>query len=72
MRGIGPAEKIRNRVIERYEETTLAGGDVPDSKLTFVVIGGGATGVEVASELHSLVRDLLVPDYPNINPHRVR
>jgi NADH dehydrogenase len=36
-----------------------------------MVIGGGATGVEVASELHSLVRDLLVPDYPNINPHRV-
>src|SRR5918995_1742394 len=29
-------------------------------------------GVEVASELHSLVRDLLVPDYPNINPHRVK
>jgi NADH dehydrogenase len=37
-----------------------------------MVIGGGATGVEVASELHSLVRDLLVPDYPNIDPHRVK
>ena len=46
MTGIGTAEKIRNRVIERYEETTLARGDVPASKLTFVIIGGGATGVE--------------------------
>jgi NADH dehydrogenase len=72
IKGIEAGERICNRVIERYEETTLEGGDVPDSKLTFVVIGGGATGVEVASELHSLVHDLLVPDYPNISPHRVK
>jgi NADH:ubiquinone reductase (H+-translocating) len=72
MKGIGTAEEIRNRVIERYEETTLARGEVPDPKLTFVVIGGGATGVEVASELHELVHEVLAPDYPNINPHRVR
>src|ERR687897_347632 len=72
IRGIGAGEAIVDRVIERYEEATLVGGEVPDSKLAFMVIGGGATGVEVASELHSLVRDLLVPDYPNINPHRVK
>jgi NADH dehydrogenase len=72
MTGIRTAEEIRNRVIERYEETTLARGEVPDSRLTFVVIGGGATGVEVASELHELVHEILAPDYPNINPHRVR
>ena len=72
MKGIGTAEEIRNRVIERYEETTLARGDVPDSKLTFVVIGGGATGVETAAELHELVHEVLSPDYPNINPRRVR
>jgi NADH dehydrogenase len=71
IRGIDAGERICNRVIERYEEATLE-GDVPESKLTFVVIGGGATGVEVASELHSLVHDLLVPDYPNISPHRVK
>jgi NADH dehydrogenase len=72
IRGIGAAEEIRNRVIERYEQTTLARGQVSDACLTFVVIGGGATGVEVASELHGLVHDILAPDYPNINPHRVK
>jgi NADH:ubiquinone reductase (H+-translocating) len=72
IRGIGAAEEIRNRVIERYEETTLSLGEVPDSHLSFVVIGGGATGVEVAAELHALVHDVLAPDYPNINPHRVK
>ncbi len=72
MKGIHTAEDIRNRTIERFEETTLARGDVPQSKLTFVIIGGGATGVETAAELHGLVHDVLAPDYPNINPNRVR
>jgi NADH dehydrogenase len=71
IKGIGAAEEIRNRAIERYEETTLSLGEVPDSHLSFVVIGG-ATGVEVAAELHGLVHDILAPDYPNIDPHRVR
>ena len=72
IKGIKAAEEIRNRVIERYEEATLSRGEVPDSHLTFVVIGGGATGVEVAAELHDLVHGVLSPDYPNINPHRVK
>jgi NADH:ubiquinone reductase (H+-translocating) len=72
MRGLGDALRIRDRVIERFEETVLARGEVPDSKLTFVVIGGGATGVEVASEIHALVHDALAPDYPNIDVNRVR
>ena len=70
IKGIGAGEEICDRVVERYEATTLAGGDVPDSKLTFVIIGGGATGVEVAAELHNLLRELLVPDFPNIPPDR--
>src|SRR5215217_6990261 len=72
IKGLHAGQEICDRVIERYEETTLARGEVPDSRLTFVVIGGGATGVEVASEIHSLVHDLLVPDYPNISPYRVK
>ena len=72
MRGVEDAERVRNRVIERFEEVSLMRDEVPESKLTFVVIGGGATGVEVASEIHSLVHEALAPDYPNIDPHRVR
>jgi NADH dehydrogenase len=72
MRGVEDAERIRNRVIERFEEASLIRDEVPQSKLTFVVIGGGATGVETASEIHTLVHENLAPDYPNIDPHRVR
>jgi NADH dehydrogenase len=72
MRGIEDAERVRNRVIERFEEVSLIRGEIPESKLTFVVIGGGATGVETASEIHTLVHEALAPDYPNIDPYRVR
>jgi len=72
MRGVYDAEAIRNRVIERFEEATLARGEVLESKLTFVVIGGGATGVETAAELHTLIHEALTPDYPNVNADRVR
>jgi NADH dehydrogenase len=71
MRGLGDALRIRDRVIERFEEATLE-RSVTQSKLTFVVIGGGATGVEVASEIHALVHEALAPDYPNIDVNQVR
>jgi NADH dehydrogenase len=78
MKGLTDAERIRNRMIERFEEVTLARDEtsetdeISESKLTFVVIGGGSTGVEIASELHSLAHKTLAPDYPNIDPDKVR
>jgi NADH dehydrogenase len=72
MKSIADAERIRNRVIERFEEATLAGGDLPEPKLTFVVIGGGSTGVETAAEIDSLVSHAIPPDYPSIKRERVR
>jgi NADH dehydrogenase len=74
MKGLTDAEHIRNRMIERFEEITLSRDEDSEiseetlrSKLTFVVIGGGSTGVEIASELHSLAHKTLAPDYPNID-----
>ncbi|MEJ7632553.1 MAG: NAD(P)/FAD-dependent oxidoreductase [Rubrobacteraceae bacterium] len=72
MKGITSAVSIRDRVIERFEEATMEGGDVPVSKLTFVVIGAGATGVETAAQLHVLIHEVLGPEYPNINTNRFR
>ena len=66
MKGVADAERIRNRVIERFEDATLADGDVPASRLTFAVIGGGSTGVETAAEIDALISDALAPDYPGM------
>src|SRR5215216_811359 len=70
--GLADALRIRNRVIERFEEVTLAPRELPDSRLAFVVIGGGATGVETAAEIHALVYEALAPDFPNIDVDEVR
>jgi NADH dehydrogenase len=70
--GLADALKIRNRVIERFEQATLEPGQLPDPRLTFVVIGGGATGVETAAEIHALVHEALTPDFPNIDMEEVR
>jgi NADH:ubiquinone reductase (H+-translocating) len=68
IRGIDAGERICNRVIERYEETSLEGGEVPDSKLTFVIIGGGATGVEMAGAIAEIARQTLANDFRRIDP----
>lgn len=72
VKGISEAMSLRNRVIERFEEATIEGGDVPDSRLTFAVIGAGATGVEIAANLHQLIHEILGPEYPNIDKDRFR
>jgi len=65
-------ELTDNRVIECFEQVTLDPGEIPDPRLTFVVIGGGATGVETAAEIHALVYEALAPDFPNIDVDEIR
>src|SRR3989449_8804988 len=42
------------------------------AELTFVVVGGGPTGVEMAGALSELIRLVLVKDYPRLNVKDVR
>jgi NADH:ubiquinone reductase (H+-translocating) len=69
--GLADALRIRNRVIERFEQATLDPVEPPNPKLTFVVIGGGSTGVETAAEIHALIHEALAPDFPNIDVDEV-
>src|ERR671911_519446 len=63
MRGVEDAVRLRNRVIERFEEVSLIRDEVPESKLTFVVIGGGGTRGGGGSQIHTLVPPKPPPDY---------
>ena len=64
---------IRNRVLESFEQAEVE-TDVAarQSLLTFVVVGGGATGVELASSLYTLIQNGLLPAYPGVDPQEVR
>ena len=73
LKDIPDAIRIRNRVLASFEHAMLE----PDPErrramLTFIVVGGGPTGVEMAGALSELIRLVLVKDYPRLNIKDVR
>lgn len=73
LKDLAGAVRLRNQVLECFERAMLE----PDAErrralLTFVVVGGGPTGVETAGALSELVRLVLVKDYPRLNLKDVR
>lgn len=56
VRMLGDAIYLRNRALDMLEEARIETDPVRrEQLLTFVVVGGGSTGVEVAAELNDLV-----------------
>jgi NADH:quinone reductase (non-electrogenic) len=57
VRTLGDAFYLRNRALDMLEEARIEPDEVRRARLlTFVVVGGGSTGVEVAAELRDLVK----------------
>jgi NADH dehydrogenase len=73
LKDIPDAERIRNHVLSCFEEAMFE----PDAErrralLTFAVVGGGPTGVEMAGALSELIRLVLVKDYRRLDLKDVR
>jgi NADH dehydrogenase len=69
---LADAFRVRNHVVDMLEKADAEGDPEERRKLlTFVVAGGGFSGVEVLAELADLVHDAL-PHYRNIEPGEVR
>ena len=68
MKGIEDAVAIRNHVLRQFE-LALQEGDPGRRRamLTFVVVGGGPTGVESAGALSELIRLVLRKDYAKLD-----
>ena len=73
LKSLEEATEIRRRMLTAFE---LAEKETdPDKQrklLTFVVIGGGPTGVELAGALGEISRFTLAKDFRNIDPRRTR
>lgn len=65
------ARAIRRGVLEQLAKAAIPGltGEQIRQRLTFIIIGGGATGVEAAAEIHDLVEEELTQDYPDLAPY---
>lgn len=73
LKSIEEATEIRRRIFLAFE---LAEREKDPQKqreyLTFIVVGGGPTGVELAGALGEISRYTLSKDFRNINPGRTR
>lgn len=73
LKDIPEAIRIRNHVLRAFERAMLESDpEGRRAELTFVVVGGGPTGVEMAGALSELIRLVLVKDYPHLNIKDVR
>ncbi|MCU1592663.1 MAG: ndh [Frankiales bacterium] len=73
MKSIDDALELRGRIFGAFELAELATdpGEI-DKLLTFVVVGAGPTGVEMAGQITELARRALPGDFRNIDPRTAR
>jgi len=72
LRCMDDAVPLRHHVLTRFEAATTADPERRERLLTFVVVGGGPTGVEYAGALSELIFGPLLQDFPDVAPHQVR
>ena len=73
LKSTAEAIRLRNEILDRLERACITN----DSKrkkelLSFVVVGGGPTGVEIAGALGEMKRYILKREYPEIDKDDVR
>jgi NADH:ubiquinone reductase (H+-translocating) len=71
LKGLRDALRVRNAIIDRFEEAERLQGAFADDLLTFVV-GGRPTGVEAVADSHDLIFEVLRDDYPGVDFDRAR
>ncbi|MFW5830435.1 MAG: NAD(P)/FAD-dependent oxidoreductase [Planctomycetota bacterium] len=73
LKSIEDALDIRRRILLAFEAAERCAEDSERQEwLTFVVIGGGPTGVEMAGAIAELAHHTLGPDFRRVDPARAR
>lgn len=70
LRELKDAIILRNRVIDLFERAAgISDIEEQTTLLNFVVIGAGATGIEIATELQDLIHGVLLERYLELDPN---
>ncbi len=73
LKSIDDATEIRRRILIAFEAAEREADPVRrEAWLTFVVVGGGPTGAELAGALGEIANDSLRRDFRSIDPRRAR
>jgi NADH dehydrogenase len=73
LKRIEDATRIRRSILIAFEQAEiLADSDAQRRLLTFVIVGGGATGVEMAGAIAEIARQTLAMDFRRIDPRNAR
>jgi NADH:ubiquinone reductase (H+-translocating) len=73
VKSLESALEVRRRILRAFERAELETEDEPRRAwLTFVVVGAGPTGVELAGQIGELARDTLPRDFRATDPARSR
>jgi NADH dehydrogenase len=68
LKSVESATAVRNHLLQRFERASReVDTDRRRALLTFVIVGGGPTGVETAGALAELIRLVLSKDYPRLD-----
>lgn len=72
LKSTAEAIRTRNDILDRLERAAIVDDDELRRKmLTFTIIGGGPTGVEIAGAIGEMKRYILKREYPRISPYDV-
>ena len=73
LKKVEDATEIRRRIFSAFEAAEREiDTEQPSALLTFVIVGGGPTGVELAGALREIANDTLKHDFRNIDPSKAR
>src|SRR5215831_10730827 len=73
LKRIEDATRIRRRILIAFERAELAADETERRRLlTFVIVGAGATGVEMAGAIAEVARQTLAKDFRRIDPRTAR
>ncbi len=73
LKSIDDATEIRKRILSAFEKAERTNNDVDRKRLlTFVIIGSGPTGVELAGAISDIAHNTLRRDFRSINPSTAR
>jgi NADH:ubiquinone reductase (H+-translocating) len=67
LKTMADAVRLRERILFAFEEADQQRAETgSQNRLTFVIVGGGPTGVELAGGLFEIGRKAMGPDYPHL------